>query len=224
MDQQPSFTYLDNGINAVVIDNFYTPSQLDEIMKELTWLTKPSIFLTQENLGASTSNETGEYQAAKSGVWLENVFVNWRHSALMKYCFENFQDDNVKNKLLSLNPLFKILYSCNRRGHLLSYYEDGGFYRPHIDNCVFTILNYFNVEPKKFWGGNLNLYSFDENIKRPVDVKNNRVVLITGNTKHEATEIMTKKDIATGEGRYCSAVFLNIISDEDLKRINNNGN
>jgi len=221
---QPLFNYLDDGINAVIIDNFYTEFQLNEIMKELLWITKPSILLTQENLGAATSNLTGEYQANKQGVWLEDVFVNWRHSALMRYCFENFQDDFIKNKLLSYNPLMKLMYSCNRRSHLLSYYENAGFYKPHIDSSVFTLLNYFNTEPKKYEGGDLNLYSFDDRLKRSVSCKTNRVVIITGNTKHEVTDIIAKeKDIFTN-GRYCNAVFLNIISDDDLARMKNNGN
>ena len=51
------FNFIEDGIDAVVIDNFYTEQQLKEIMIELKWLTKPSIMVSEENL-SSARNET----------------------------------------------------------------------------------------------------------------------------------------------------------------------
>ena len=44
------FQYIADGIDAVVIDNFYTEEQLKQIMLELKWLTKPSILIKENQL------------------------------------------------------------------------------------------------------------------------------------------------------------------------------
>ena len=44
------FTYIDEGINAVVIDNFFNENQLKEIMTELKWLTKESVLVGEKQL------------------------------------------------------------------------------------------------------------------------------------------------------------------------------
>ena len=75
------FTYIDEGINAVVIDNFHTEEQLNSIHQELKWMTKDSILVGEDALNTA-ENEYGAL-ASKSGIFLENVFMNWRHSALI---------------------------------------------------------------------------------------------------------------------------------------------
>ena len=203
------FEHIQDGVDAVVIDGLYSYDQMTQIMTELKWLTKPDILKSDlNNLGASTSTTTGDYGASKKGIFLEQVFVNWQHSALMKHCFENFEKPEIKAKLISLNPLYKIFYACDMRTHLLSYYENSDFYKVHCDATVFTILNYFNVEPKEFEGGEVILHSFNGERRHKIAINNNRIILISGNTKHEVTEI--KSDCGLGNGRYCNAVFLNV--------------
>ena len=50
------FTYIADGIDAVVIDNFYTEEQLKEIMIELKWLTKSSIMVDETALIGAVDN------------------------------------------------------------------------------------------------------------------------------------------------------------------------
>ena len=78
------FTYIPDGIDAVVIDNFYTEEQLSEIMLELKWLTKSSIMLGQKDLSPATGAK-GEILTSKAGVFLETVFKNWEHSAIIRH-------------------------------------------------------------------------------------------------------------------------------------------
>ena len=183
------FNYIENGINAVVIDNFYTEEQLKEIMLELKWLTKPSILRNQDTLAAAKDLDNGKVLTSKRGIFLEEVFKNWEHSALIKYPMINFQQDEIIDALLKFNPLFKLLYNFDSRTHLLSYYENSDFYKPHIDATVFTILNYFFTEPRKFTGGDLKLYGFKEKTEADVELRHNRVVIITGNTFHELKQL-----------------------------------
>ena len=135
------FTYIADGIDAIVIDNFYTEEQLKEIMLELKWLTKKSIMKDETNLKAAET-ETGEILTSKNGIFLEEVFKNYKHSALIYHGLTQTKSELFRNSLLSYNTMFKSLFECNARCHLISYYENSQYYKPHKDGFFFTILNY----------------------------------------------------------------------------------
>jgi len=61
------FTYIADGIDAVVIDNFYTEEQLKEIMIELKWLTKNSILKDERHL--ESAELSGKLQTHKHGIF-----------------------------------------------------------------------------------------------------------------------------------------------------------
>jgi predicted 2-oxoglutarate/Fe(II)-dependent dioxygenase YbiX len=102
------------------------------------------------------------------------------------------------------------LYSCNTRTHLLSYYEENGYYNAHIDSSVFTILNWFNTEPKNFTGGDNILFSSNSSKQAEVEFRNNRVVIIPGCCFHEVKDIKmnNKESPYSGNGRYCNSIFM----------------
>jgi len=206
------FNFVGDGIDAVVIDNFYTEDQLKEIMLELQWLTKPSVMLSQgESLGSSVNVETGEVFTSKRGVFLEEVFKNWKHSALIKYAMDNFLKEEVRNKLYEFSTFYKILYHCDSRTHLVSYYENSDYYKPHTDQTTFTVLNWFSKEPKQFTGGNLKVYSCNSDKIAEIEFKHNRVVIVTGSTYHEVTKIESQlTNTLSTNGRYCNSIFLNM--------------
>jgi hypothetical protein len=205
------FTYIANGIDAVVIDNFYTDLQLKEIMIELKWLTKPSVMLDENRLVAAKDESSGVPLTKKNGVFLEDVFFNHLHSSLITHSANNSVCEEVKDNLLSKNGLYNIMLYCNKRNHLLSYYENSQFYKFHRDNSVFTMLSYFYDEPKKFSGGELLLQSCNVNKVATVDCLHNRVVIIPGATFHQANPIKSESNDLSGNGRYCLASFLSII-------------
>lgn len=217
------FNYIGDGIDAIVIDNFYTEDQLKEIMLELKWLTKKSIMQPPEKL-SSARTESGEILTSKKGIFLEQVFANWQHSALLKYPWDQLHLESVRSKILEFNTLFKILYQCNSRSHLLSYYENSDYYKAHPDSTVFTILNYFHTEPAQFTGGEIKLYSCNSDRFAKVDVKQNRIVIIAGCTMHEVAPIKSKlENTLSGNGRYCNAMFLSV-RDEPPKGKKNDSN
>jgi hypothetical protein len=201
------FTYIADGIDAVVVDNFFNEDQLQEIHTELTWLTKPSVMLSKEQTMAA-ADENG-ILTSKRGVFLENVFKDWRHSALISHSMKQTGCEEFRNSLLSFNTLFKSVFDCNSRSHLLSYYEQSDYYKPHTDGFFFTILTYFNKEPKQFSGGEINLYSVNTEKKATIEPMNNRAVVIASCTVHEVTEIKSEyNNELSGFGRYCNSIFL----------------
>jgi hypothetical protein len=201
-----NFNYVADGIDAVVIDDFYTEDQLKEIMVELKWLTKPAVMIDESKLAAAESN-TG-LLTSKNGVFLEEIFKNWKHSALISHAMEQTRNQQFQTKLLEYNTMFKSFFDCNSRSHLLSYYENSQYYKPHKDAFFFTFLNYFFIEPKQFQGGELVVYSCNSNKEATIEPKNNRAVLILSSTLHEAKEIKSSVDERlSGTGRYCNAIF-----------------
>ena len=140
---------------------------------------------------------------------------------------DNFTKPEVRKKIEEFNSLYRLMYWCDSRTHLLSYYENAGFYEGHPDTTVFTVLNWFNTEPKQFTGGDIVLSSSNSKKKATVEYRNNRVVVFPGCTIHEVTEIKSEIQSETydGNGRYCNAVFLNMRGDppqEKKKRNDSN--
>ena len=203
------FNYIEDGIDAVVIDNFYTEEQLKEIMLELKWLTKPSVMVDETKLKAAATN--GEILTSKNGVFLEEVFKNWKHSALISSGMAQLELPEFKDNLLKFNTMFKSLFDCNSRCHLVSYYENSQYYKPHKDASFYTVLSYFFIEPKQFEGGELVVYSCNSTKEATIEPKHNRTVVIQSSTMHQAKEIKSKIDQKlSGQGRYCNAIFLSI--------------
>jgi len=217
------FTYIDEGINAVIIDNFLTEDQLKLVHQELKWITKESVLVKEEDLNTA-ENEYGA-MASKTGIFLESVFLNWRHSALISSFVEQMNTPEFHDALMSHNELYKTLFYCNHRSHLLSYYQNADYYGAHVDASFYTMLNYFHTEPKQFKGGEIILHSYNKEKKATIEVKNNRTVLIASNTWHEVSKLESDIDMPkySGNGRYCCSIFLTRIDDKQWVQDPNGG-
>lgn len=214
------FNYISDGIDAVIVDNFYTEDQLKEIMLELKWLTKPSIMVSEKELVAADDGSSP--LTSKNGVFLEKVFKDWRNSALISHSMKQTNCEEFRDGLLKCNTMFKSLFACNIRSHLLSYYENSDYYKPHTDGFFFTILNYFYTEPKQFTGGELIVYSCNSNKEATIEPKHNRIVVILSSTYHEAKQITSNfTNTLTGNGRYCNSIFLTYKDPREIKNDSN---
>jgi Rps23 Pro-64 3,4-dihydroxylase Tpa1-like proline 4-hydroxylase len=196
------FNYIADGIDAIVIDNFYTEPQLKEICVQLSSMTNSSTMNADKDKLEAAIDLDGNFITTKYGVWFNDTSL-----PLIKYSVENFSKRTLQEKLIEFNSMYRMLFYMNRRSHLLSYYENAGYYSKHVDASVFTILNYFHQEPKNFTGGDIVLHSHDMAKKATIQTKNNRVVIIPSCTLHEVTSIeMTSKQL-DGSGRYCCSIF-----------------
>ncbi len=217
-----NWNFIDGGIDAIVIDNFFTNEQLELIFKELQELTTPDNMKSEADL--SSANVDGQFLTSKSGLFLEEYYskTDYSYSALMRHMKEQMLSAEVKDRLIQENPLYKSLYACNVRSHLLSYYENNDFYKVHNDSFFFTILTYFHKTPKQFEGGELICYSMDETQKVTIEPRNNRTVIIASCTPHEVTPIkMNPADNFSGNGRWCFTTFF---THRDYREINHDTN
>jgi hypothetical protein len=215
------FKYIADGIDAMVIDNFYTEDQLKEIELELSFLTRKAIMLDEKHLASGTDN-SGNIMTSKNGVFLESVYKNHKHSPLITSTFKQMDTESFNKEMLGANTLFKSLFYCNTRSHLLSYYENSDYYKPHVDSFFFTLLSYFYKEPKQFTGGNLVLKSCNSDKEAVIEVKHNRTVVIASSTLHEALPIKSEMtNTLSGNGRYCNAAFLSVRDSREIKNDSN---
>ena len=74
------FTFIDDGIDAVIIDNFYSEEQLELIFSELKTLTHPAILQEDRNVLESAVDIHGNFITNKAGVWLDYVYGKWTYS------------------------------------------------------------------------------------------------------------------------------------------------
>jgi len=192
--------YIDEGINSIVIDDFYSEYQLHDIFDELQNITINKA-LTEDHKHLYSAEKEGRSIAKKYGGWIEDD-----NSVLIKYPKENFS--SLFERIVSLNSMYSLLFHMNNRYHLLSYYQNGGYYDKHTDSCVFTVLNYFQKEPKQYTGGELILHSVNGVNTVKIEPKNNRVVIIPSCIVHEVTEVKMDTDDINGGGRYCLSIFL----------------
>jgi len=205
------FTYIADGIDAVVIDNFYSEEQLNHINKQLQSLTDEQHMVADKDKLEAAVDIDGNFITTKYGVWINDV-----ESPLIKFSIENFSDEQLVETIIGFNSMYRILFFLNRRSHLVSYYENAGYYSKHIDASVFTILNYFHKEPKQFKGGDIIVYSKDYTKKATIETRNNRVVIIPSCTTHEVTQVEMTSYKLDGTGRYCCSIFAETQNKENI--------
>jgi hypothetical protein len=187
---------------VVVIENFYSEEELKLIWRELKFLTNQNKLLP----GAITGSAKDEFGNKKTnwGLFLDAVYANRNISDILTLNRKLFNEDFVSN-LIKLNPIFRILETCNNDTTLLSYYQNGDNYFSHTDLSALTSLYYFFKEPKKFVGGDLIFNDF--NLK--ITPKNNMLIIFPGCYRHEVTKVEMDNNDFDSSGRYCLSQFLN---------------
>lgn len=209
------FNYIAHGIDAIVIDDFYSPSQLTDIFKELGELTNEKTMVADKDKLEAAVDIDGNFVTTKYGAWVNDVTCSF-----VKYPMENFTKQEVFDKIVGFNSMYRILFHMNRRSHLVSYYENAGYYSKHVDASAFTILSYFHKEPKQFKGGDIILHSSNFDKKVTIETRNNRVVILPSCTVHEVTPIEMTSKILDGTGRYCCSIFASVEYLNDKEKQN----
>lgn len=201
--------YLENPPHVFVIENFYTEDELNKIWEELD-------DFYDKNLLNNTSNAAPA--RTRDGVPLRNAKGIFLH----KNKFPNSNITKINNKVKEYSTIFskydekykkldEYVYST-----LLTYYNNGQYYKPHKDQSVFTACVYFFKEPKKFSGGNFILNDFDKEF----EIKNNMMIIFPGKYTHQARKVELKKEFP-GYGRYCISQFFNIPVPEESEEKKN---
>ena len=194
-------TVITEPIHYIVIEDFYDDKELEMIWAELDYYQTNPMILNSKTAPATTSDNIPLTQ--KSGAFCHDVFVDRGFSNIQHVTMKLFTDG-----LIFKNPhswFFKELMP-QHHNVLVSYYEDGGYYKRHSDKSVLSIVNWLYKDPKKFKGGDFHFP--DYGIK--IECKHNSVVAFPGQIMHAVDSVkMDEDDMNQGLGRYSLTVFVN---------------
>jgi hypothetical protein len=187
----------------ILIDEFYTDEELELIWKELNFILNENNLLDPSKTGSATDN--GVLLKNNSGFFLDSLYGRRESSNILRInrkIFEITQEvfDNSSHWFLKN-------FKSNIDGTLISYYENGGYYKKHNDDASATCLTWLYKEPKSFEGGNL---SFDD-YGIEIQIKNNSLIFFPSIIPHSVSKIsMDEKYSGKYMGRICISQFIGL--------------
>ncbi len=208
--------YLTSFCPYLIIDNFYNEKELARIWQELEFLCSDCKLESPTPHSSAIDEFTGEVLKNNKFIFIDDVYQDRKCSNILDVNRKLF---NHWESIVQTHPdwYFNTL-ECNKDCTLLSYYENGGYYKPHKDKAHATSLTWFYKEPKMFSGGDL-IISFNGEMER-IEVKNNRMLIIPSFIDHEVIEVrMDNEDCGNHLGRFCITQFCHF-DTEFGKRIN----
>lgn len=192
------FTFVHEGVNLVVVDNFYSESELASVFSECMYVL-PQL---REELETSSALDLDGNPLKKN----HGGFIADKNSKMVNLMKEKIFSQEFKDQLINANSLYRILFSCKRINTLLSYYTNGDYYDAHPDDAIFTAIFYTYKEPKRFTGGEINLYSYNGKVVT-VEPINNRLILFPSVTMHSVNDVVLEND-SGGDGRFAISQFI----------------
>ena len=192
-----------NPLPYLRVEDFFTDVQLNQlILPEIEYLSKSTKMRSAEDTGSARDRE-GNITKKNSGVFIEELYRDSSMSEISTV-LKQFWNTKVCGAIESVGPWNRSFRQCNTTATLLSYYQDGDYYLPHIDDCHYTLLIWLWKEPRQFEGGT---FIFNDT-KEKLPMKNNSAVLFPSCYSHEVKKV-TMKDLSpfNGMGRYTISRF-----------------
>lgn len=186
----------------ITVDNLYDETELDLVMKELEYISSGNKLLHPDEC-ATAREPDGSLLKKAGGIFLDEMYVKREYSNILSVNRKLFTHTQ-KQFLFHDDSWFFRNQTYNHDSTLVSYYEDGDFYKPHQDDTIITACSWFFKEPKKFKGGNFQFPDYDIEI----EIQHNSMCVFPSRTLHAVTDIeMSQEDIGRGYGRYCISQF-----------------
>lgn len=197
----------DDDFPYVIIENTYSKEELDLIWQELNFLCNENNFLLPDDPNLESATKGSSTLKNNKSLWLDTFYSKRSSSNILNLNRIIF---NQYPNIFQNHPSWIFSnFDCNKDTTLLSYYEDGGYYKNHKDNSFFTALTWFYSEPKKFSGGDFQL-SFQDKIFE-FEVKNNQTLIFPSIIPHEVSKVeMIEKYQNKKMGRFCMTQFLTL--------------
>ena len=187
-----NFKFFTEPVTFCIIQNYYTKDEADIALQAMEDLT-PELQVP-ENTG-SARNINGQVRKNNKGIFIEN-----QDHVLIKLNRRLFGE--VTWELCKNNWFYDYLKQDVSDKTLVSYYEDGGYYKPHRDMSLITAIYYAWREPQKFEGGDLYFGDFK------VPIENNCLLVFPSSTEHEVKPVK-------GSGRWAVSQFVHLKSNDN---------
>lgn len=164
------------NMNVAVIDNFYTPDELQSVIKETKEIYK---FRQNPDRTGSATDEQSKFKKTGSGVFLYGLYYDWQESAILKYNRKIF-DNQFLDPLIKCDLHYKHIQQSTLDDALVNYYSSNEEYKAHCDVSYYTIL--ILLRHGEFKGGDIEF----EELEEIVPFKENRAVIFPGCLTHRA--------------------------------------
>jgi hypothetical protein len=199
--------YLKEPFPHIIIQNQFTDEELVDVWRELKFLNNSDKLNEPESTGGAFNyDQDGNKIILKNnkGLWVDHVYTNRKYSDILRTTRKIFSPEFTV-KAAEFDWMFRYLKYCNADTTLVSYYEEGGYYKPHPDMCVLTAITHLFNEPKNFTGGELTFtdHNYD------VGLVNNRTIIFPSVIFHEVSDIKMTNNVEYG-GRYAISQFIKI--------------
>lgn len=190
----------------LIIENMYSELELPYIWQELDFLTYPNKLQPPQKTGTAYLGTTP--QKRNIGVFLDAIYPRREISNILTINQKIF-DKHITDSFSSLCFGYKNIFKINYDETLVSYYENGGYYKKHDDQALYSAITWFYKEPKRFSGGNFHFNDYEIEI----EIKNNMTVIFPSFVQHSVDEVKLEEnssDKLSGLGRYSMTQFLYI--------------
>ena len=147
------------------IFDLYSDAELKSMWKEISHLdyVMDKMDLQEEiNIKYDRAlTDSGDSKMSGEGLFLDQVYKNRAHSAILNYNRKLFNEDICKS-ISSSHPANEGQYICvNRDLTLLNRYSNSHEYAPHTDTAAFTAITILLHKPKQVTGGDFNFPDYD---------------------------------------------------------------
>ena len=175
-----------------IIKNFYSKDEVEDIHEELS--TLKTHFLKGEVTGTAR-NVVGKTRKENHGIFLDDFYKDRQESTILQLN-RRVVSPQVIYELSKRHWFFKYLSRTQHDSTLVSYYQQGDYYKSHDDESFITAIYYTWKEPKSFEGGDIYFGDFK------VPIENNSVLVFPSYTEHRVSEV------TSGLGRYAISQFI----------------
>lgn len=187
----------------LIIREFFTPHELEEIWHELRFLSQDSVLQNPEHTGTATEGD--KILKKNRGVFFTDVYRNIQVSPTYRHAQKIF--DGITENFSEMSFANWPVLQTSHSSWLLSYYENSDYYSPHRDRATTTVLFWFCQEPRAFSGGNLHFHEIDEE----VEFQNNTMVMFPSWAQHSVDPVKMENKTGAFQGRYCVTAFLSYV-------------
>ena len=192
------------GLDLVIIDNFFTNKELEEVdieVKELNTYKQCSM-----NTGGATAQDNQSLKTG-AGLFLDDYYGQYRDtSAILKYTTKVFNKE-LTDGLIKHSVSYRGVAKSESDRTLLNYYSNNEQYKPHVDRSLYTLIIMLKIGEVRGGGIKFN------DVNKTIRFKNNRAVLFPGCAYHEALPVTCE----AGNYRVTVAKFINYLFKQEYK-------
>lgn len=188
------FSFYEAPVPHCIVRNYYSPEELKLIFNEFEFLNGK--LLPPDQTGTALGPD-GRPKKRNKGGFLDDFYTKRELSNILQIN-KKIATPDIWTKIVGKHWFYNYIKPTDRltAKTLLSYYEDGDYYKPHTDSAMVTAISYHWAEPKSFEGGELYFGDY------LVPVENNSLLIFPSCTEHEVKPVR-------GSGRYAITQFLN---------------